>query len=570
CSKRRSKAPPKTVNQIVKSLKSRARRINQRFFDPSRWKLPIFEKLYGNKVIINHHNISVDKDFYALTRAVDRFRCVLKSSKPKLFVHVVSSDHIYSSEYRKLWESLKTKTDSARFLLIGLNKPKEKSQLNEIHTHEKHFRIVEFTPTSEIKEGICFSDPSDNILLRQVFDAYKYDLTSRNQRSNDSDTMKENKKTSSVVEIPTSLEVSEKFSINLLSAEAFEPRPDPDFLYGYIPSKQINHFRNDQYIPPVRILTISDVRLIGPFFQIGVLLEAMGNFFNIPDIASNPTTESSQNRLQEIEKKLKERIISIRKIRGKAILIACNGHQIYGHWLIDFLPKLALLAHSGYNIENIKLLVPENMGEFGKNLLKVLRFYDDQFISYNPETEILDIDELVIPSTLRWGGRCVPFFTAAATWINERINEFSSLPETNFSSRIFISRSMGGKHGRTLINEKNLIEMAENYGFQAVAPELLTLPEQISMFRKATHIVGPYGSGLHGSIFSPPKTTVCGIHGDGAFDALQSGVGERLQQKTGYIFTETQKGFNNHRKTEDFSDIFLKFLNENCRHPRNS
>ncbi|WP_231866551.1 hypothetical protein, partial [Acetobacter malorum] len=35
CSKCRSKATPKTVNQIAKTLKSRAKRINQRFFDPS-------------------------------------------------------------------------------------------------------------------------------------------------------------------------------------------------------------------------------------------------------------------------------------------------------------------------------------------------------------------------------------------------------------------------------------------------------------------------------------------------------------------------------------------------------
>jgi putative transposase len=35
CSKRRSKTNPKVVNQIVKNLKSPAKRINQGFFDPS-------------------------------------------------------------------------------------------------------------------------------------------------------------------------------------------------------------------------------------------------------------------------------------------------------------------------------------------------------------------------------------------------------------------------------------------------------------------------------------------------------------------------------------------------------
>ncbi|WP_220795213.1 hypothetical protein, partial [Gluconacetobacter sacchari] len=38
CSKRRSKTNPKVVNQIAKNLKSPAKRINQGFFDPSRFE----------------------------------------------------------------------------------------------------------------------------------------------------------------------------------------------------------------------------------------------------------------------------------------------------------------------------------------------------------------------------------------------------------------------------------------------------------------------------------------------------------------------------------------------------
>ncbi|WP_231869340.1 hypothetical protein, partial [Acetobacter malorum] len=55
CSKRRSKATPKTVNQIAKNLKSRARRINQRFFDPSRllqlnqWALSLRPECLGDR-----------------------------------------------------------------------------------------------------------------------------------------------------------------------------------------------------------------------------------------------------------------------------------------------------------------------------------------------------------------------------------------------------------------------------------------------------------------------------------------------------------------------------------------
>ncbi|MFB9915683.1 hypothetical protein, partial [Gluconobacter kanchanaburiensis] len=37
CSKRRAKVTPETLNQSAKKLKSPDKRINQQFFDPSRW-----------------------------------------------------------------------------------------------------------------------------------------------------------------------------------------------------------------------------------------------------------------------------------------------------------------------------------------------------------------------------------------------------------------------------------------------------------------------------------------------------------------------------------------------------
>ncbi|WP_206752403.1 hypothetical protein, partial [Acetobacter farinalis] len=55
CSKRRSKTNPKVVNQIAKSLKSPAKRINQGFFDPSRFCVckefnPLIARGYSSSV----------------------------------------------------------------------------------------------------------------------------------------------------------------------------------------------------------------------------------------------------------------------------------------------------------------------------------------------------------------------------------------------------------------------------------------------------------------------------------------------------------------------------------------
>jgi capsular polysaccharide biosynthesis protein len=40
------------------------------------------------------------------------------------------------------------------------------------------------------------------------------------------------------------------------------------------------------------------------------------------------------------------------------------------------------------------------------------------------------------------------------------------------------------------------------YGFTIIRPDKLDFKEQVNLFKSATHIAGPYGSGLHNIIFS--------------------------------------------------------------------
>ncbi|WP_211564779.1 hypothetical protein, partial [Gluconobacter kondonii] len=53
----------KTVNQIAKSLKSRNKRINQRFFDPSKLSIPIITKANGDVKRVKRHSSLQKIDF---------------------------------------------------------------------------------------------------------------------------------------------------------------------------------------------------------------------------------------------------------------------------------------------------------------------------------------------------------------------------------------------------------------------------------------------------------------------------------------------------------------------------
>ena len=109
--------------------------------------------------------------------------------------------------------------------------------------------------------------------------------------------------------------------------------------------------------------------------------------------------------------------------------------------------------------------------------------------------------------------------------------------------RLFVSRRQWGNNSRTLVNAEMVERRLEAAGFEAVFPEELPIDEQVRLFAQAGTIVGEYGSGLHNSIFCPPRATVIAFRGtEGHPGFLQSGLCEALDQDLGYVFCETGPG----------------------------
>ncbi len=329
------------------------------------------------------------------------------------------------------------------------------------------------------------------------------------------------------------LHVSE---IPLLPARS-RPRPAPAFTYGPVTEDALRHFHNDQFEPPVSVFIMRRVEVVGPWFSCGALLLRGEIDFLLDGIALNPEDQESRRRLLAHLHATANGEKTVRRVAGAVMLLANNGHQIYGHWLVDFLPKLCLLELAGIDLDRITVLLPSNMEGFGGALLRLLGIPEQRILRYDPDHETIVPDELVVPTTLRWGGRCSPLFADGAAFLNERIDRFSPVPAAT-RRKLFLSRPRGTHDGRPLLNQDAIEAIASAHGFEVVHPERLPLPEQIALIRGARRVVGQYGSALHGTLFGRPGCVVAGLHGQlpATFDALQSGIGERLGQPTGYVF----------------------------------
>ena len=220
------------------------------------------------------------------------------------------------------------------------------------------------------------------------------------------------------------------------------------------------------------------------------------------------------------------------------VSLAGPGHLNYGHWLVDFLPKLYILQQIGIDPFTTNYLLPANTPQFALGWLQLLGISAEQFVFFEPYAEVVGAARLIVPTLLRTSSRTHPLFRSAIEYL------FSLIPgqeargrKDGTGRRLYLSRGVPWREGRKLLNRQAIERIAADAGYAVVRPETLSLADQLRMFARAKCIVGEYGSALHGSIFAPPGTMVCALRTSARHPGfLQSGLCQAMGQKIGYVF----------------------------------
>jgi capsular polysaccharide biosynthesis protein len=232
--------------------------------------------------------------------------------------------------------------------------------------------------------------------------------------------------------------------------------------------------------------------------------------------------------------------LPLRHIPGPLAVIYGPGHQTYGHWLIDFLPRLAVLNETGHDIAKLRFLIPPDLGDFAPALLRLCGITDDQLVRYDYWNEIVVTDLLLMPTGLRLVDRMSPFFAEATQFWIKRVRARAKPTAQHPHEQIFISRA-GVTPQRDMANRAAIEAIARRHGLHVVHPEKMSLLEQMALFEPASVIVGEYGSGLHNSVFARAGTLVCGLRGNSRHPGfVQSGIATALNQQAGYVFGNTE------------------------------
>lgn len=190
-----------------------------------------------------------------------------------------------------------------------------------------------------------------------------------------------------------------------------------------------------------------------------------------------------------------------KRMLDRAVLL--GGSRNYYHWLIDFLPRLALLDR---RLESEKLIVNAAPERFQLESLASLGVAVDRLVELAAKSE-LQVGHLTVLSMLTRSSLVHP---GAVKWLRERFVPADAGPPRRF----YVSRS--GAARRRLVDEEAVFAAIEPLGFELVHAETMSFPAQTALFAAAETVVATHGAALANVVFVPPGCRVVEIDARGS------------------------------------------------------
>jgi len=228
----------------------------------------------------------------------------------------------------------------------------------------------------------------------------------------------------------------------------------------------------------------------------------------------------------------------VRDVAGPLAVLFGPADETWGHWIVDYLPRLWVLQAAGYDLATLRFLVPCDQRPFAHALLECFGIGPERCVIYNQWTELIRSELLLLPMGLRRENRFSTCFAAATLWWTGKLQAACG-GTIGTQRQIFLSRADASQE-RVMTNRAEIEAAARDAGYAVVRPEELSLAEQVTLYSGCRVLVGEYGSALHNSVFCGPDALVCGLRGTSRHPSLmQSGIATALGQDAAYVFGDT-------------------------------
>ena len=200
-------------------------------------------------------------------------------------------------------------------------------------------------------------------------------------------------------------------------------------------------------------------------------------------------------------------MFSLARRHRSATLASAPGFRVYGHWLMDVLPRLVRLSRHPRAGEGLNIH-PRLNG--WKPALARAAGVSGVLGAGVGKRSLMHVDALHTTTSLRMRRSLdVGAMRAAAEALRRGLDDGGDYPD--FGTRIYVSRRGIRADERPPANLAPFEALLKKAGFREVRPEQHSLAAQAAIFRRARDIVGLDGSGLHNSIFAEPGARIVSI-----------------------------------------------------------
>jgi len=191
----------------------------------------------------------------------------------------------------------------------------------------------------------------------------------------------------------------------------------------------------------------------------------------------------------------------------RGLWITDQWSRNYFHWVTDALPRLLIARESG---DESPVVVPGRY-QSAPHISSILGLLGEEFCYLSSKSRHV-FSELTLVSPVAPTGSPDPkIMKRVANWLKEVLLEGQAgLTDASVnratSLRLWVSRRFARR--RWLSNEDDVVALLESYGFRVLHPELLSVPEQLTLFSRASLVAGMHGAGLANIAMMAPGAAV--------------------------------------------------------------
>ncbi len=236
------------------------------------------------------------------------------------------------------------------------------------------------------------------------------------------------------------------------------------------------------------------------------------------------------------------------RLDKECVLFHHVWYDNYYHWFTECYPRLVLMWEQ---LKGKCLIVNENLKPFHRQSLAILPCAD---IYYCKPEEVVRAKHLTfVDMPSKAFGIHHP---DVVKLLRERLEvEFKLKSGVVASKNIYTSRAKVGK--RKCINEKEVLAVLANFGFEEVIMDDLGLKDQFELFQNVANVAGVHGSSFVNGLFMPKNSLVIDMveerHNDLCYFNFLNGIGVNYL----YLPSSGQGPKENYRDNDILPNIHL-------------